>query len=421
MTTGLGPPQVPASISVRRAYWDLAAFYALAFGGAAVSSVAYIIHTSGLLSAHANDLISAWYVPWHVWQIVAQWAVANVLVERDLRATPRTGWAVRLTPRLIMALRAAQVASAPAMVWMATHAWQIAAGQNSWRLARAAMTAILVALVLHRHGVRADSIGLRRRQSGDAARSRRVFAYSLFGILAANQAGIDIVRVALHVDPAMQAVRPSLVIPDPPLSVPGVLSMLGTALSAGVTEELLLSALLVTLLSRADRPRVEILVVAAAARVAFHLYNGVWGLGTCVFAMANVALYTRYRRIVPIIAAHTVYDTAVSLANDLPGTSRWVHGLLPPALGLAVLCADLAVSALRNRGRTLPESLDDIEQRAAREELAARAKSLSLFTRPEPDADAPAPPGTAQPQQPSAAAAIPALPAPRQDPDRDEY
>lgn len=395
--------------------------YVVVFGASAFSSVAYLLYTCGLVSAHAYNAIFSWCVPWRVWQTGAEWVLAVVLIERELRAAPGTGWSARLTRRRIGALRVAQVASGLAMVWMAAHAWQIAAGQSSWRVPRAAVAAVLISLVLHRHGVSAGSLGLRRRRAGDAARARRVFAYSLAGILAANQVGIDIVRVALHADPTMLAVRPSLSIPDPPVSVPGVLSMLGVALSAGVTEELLLSALLVTLLSRAGRPRAEMLAVAAVARVAFHLYNGLWGLGTCVFAMANVTLYARYRRILPIIAAHTVYDTAVPLADDLAGTSPWIHDLMPAVLGLAVLGADLAVSALRVRGRELAESLDDAEQRAAREEMTARIRSLSMFTHSEPDGDEHVPADPHQRAQPSAAATITALPDPRQNPDRDEY
>lgn len=150
-------------------------------------------------------------------------------------------------------------------------------------------------LSLNQRGVTLAAIGLRRRRGPrDAAIAGRAFAWSMPGIIASTALGLLLVDLALHLDPGMLAVRGTAV-PVPPLTVSGVVKMVAMSLAAGIGEELILSVLLVIVMAGASQPRWRWLALAAALRVAFHLYLGIWGFGAVLFAAANAAIFVRTR------------------------------------------------------------------------------------------------------------------------------
>ncbi|MFJ7280927.1 type II CAAX prenyl endopeptidase Rce1 family protein [Kitasatospora sp. NPDC098663] len=83
-----------------------------------------------------------------------------------------------------------------------------------------------------------------------------------------------------------------------------------TALTAGVLEEGVLTAGLVVLGQAARLPTPAILIAAAAARITLHLYLGLPGATSALFAVAAVLLFLRHGRLLPLVAAHTAYDLA---------------------------------------------------------------------------------------------------------------
>jgi hypothetical protein len=411
-------PATPPLLPARRAYRDLALVYVLVFGATSTSSVAYFAYTCGLLSARVASLIIRWCVPWQVWLTVLGWALVVALAEQDLNA-PATGWIGPLSRRRKRLLRAALAAGCVAALWMAAHAWQLGAGENSWRLPRTVMLLALLPLLLRRHGVRPGEFGLRRRGPGDGARARRAFTSSLIGISASAVVASVIQVLAVRIDPSMLAAQAGGAISIPAPGLLGVLKIVGQSLSAGIAEELVLTALLVTVLTRARRPRAELLAVAVAGRIAFHLYTGIWGFGAGVFAAANVTIFLRTRRILPIVIAHAVYDATVEVHASLRIATP-AGLLLLAAIGLG-LGADLGIGVLRRRvtgeDESAAQSPDACE---AADDLSARRRQLSLFAAislgapPEPAA------GAGHGPQPWDAAGVPTAPGPRRGPDRDE-
>ncbi|GLF98111.1 CPBP family intramembrane glutamic endopeptidase [Streptomyces yaizuensis] len=77
-----------------------------------------------------------------------------------------------------------------------------------------------------------------------------------------------------------------------------------------VAEELVVTACVITLLRAAGRPVWEWAVIPVVVRVAGHLYLGTPALAQLILATVAVCLFARHRRIVPLLAAHALYNTA---------------------------------------------------------------------------------------------------------------
>ncbi|MFD5317550.1 type II CAAX prenyl endopeptidase Rce1 family protein [Streptomyces sp. NPDC127098] len=78
-----------------------------------------------------------------------------------------------------------------------------------------------------------------------------------------------------------------------------------------VVEELLLCAVVVTLLAAARRPVWEWLLVAAVLRLMPHLYLGLSALDTLLLGAGAAWLFYRYRDVLALIAGHFTYNTVV--------------------------------------------------------------------------------------------------------------
>ena len=115
-----------------------------------------------------------------------------------------------------------------------------------------------------------------------------------------------------------------------------------------IVEEGICTAWLYALLHRAGRPRYEIYAVAAAARIAFHLYMGLPGLGAAIFALVNIRLFERTRRIVPLVLTHALFDCATITGNPT---------LLHVFVGVGVLMLLYPPSYLPRRRSTKQQEL----------------------------------------------------------------
>ncbi|KPI02983.1 Abortive infection protein [Actinobacteria bacterium OK074] len=117
-------------------------------------------------------------------------------------------------------------------------------------------------------------------------------------------------------------------------SAGGMSAFLTQILWSAVVEEIVVTAAVATILLLARRPLWEILLASALMRALPHLYLGLsLTLGVVVLGVACAALYCRYRRILPLVAAHLAYDLATVYLGP------WMRPL-------AVLCAWGAIATL---------------------------------------------------------------------------
>ncbi|WP_165956041.1 CPBP family intramembrane glutamic endopeptidase [Streptomyces hainanensis] len=94
-----------------------------------------------------------------------------------------------------------------------------------------------------------------------------------------------------------------------------------------VVEELLLTAVVVTLLVAARRPAWEWLLVAAVLRFLPHLYLGLSGMDTLLLGAGAAWIFYRYRDVLPLIVAHFLYNTVIlDFTAQLP--QRWAAVVL---------------------------------------------------------------------------------------------
>lgn len=114
----------------------------------------------------------------------------------------------------------------------------------------------------------------------------------------------------------------------------GVLTAVTGSLQAGVVEELVLVAALVTFLEQASQPWWRIMMIGLLARLSFHLYYGdpSTGLVTAswvlLWAAAALLLFRRTRRLTPLIVVHTLLDVHLSLLDSFgDGPDRVVIGV----------------------------------------------------------------------------------------------
>lgn len=95
---------------------------------------------------------------------------------------------------------------------------------------------------------------------------------------------------------------------------------------SATVEELLLTAVVVTVLKAARRPLWEIVAVVAVMRALPHAYLGLGPvLAGLLPAAAAAWLYHRHQQVVPLLAAHTAYNTIVLAVSAIgwPAVLPW--------------------------------------------------------------------------------------------------
>ena len=124
--------------------------------------------------------------------------------------------------------------------------------------------------------------------------------------------------------------------PHPPPGAPGVLPAVTDAVNAGIVEELVLVAALVTVLEHAHQPPWRIYTIGMIVRWSFHIYYGNlgWGMLTTLplmlWAAAAIGLFRWTRRITPLIGVHIGWDLLGGLdqpnrprSSSPTASSRW--------------------------------------------------------------------------------------------------
>lgn len=129
---------------------------------------------------------------------------------------------------------------------------------------------------------------------------------------------------------------------------------LGASVTAGIVEETIVLAFVVSTLRQASRPLPEIVLVAVLLRCSYHDYYGPGVLGIAVWALAFIWLYLRGGSILPLIAVHVLWDSSIFLGerwHDIRLFSGEMYLLLLVVAGLTW------VAEVRNRHAAGPPAV----------------------------------------------------------------
>ncbi len=106
------------------------------------------------------------------------------------------------------------------------------------------------------------------------------------------------------------------------------------SLAAGVVEETVVLAFVVSALRQAGRTLPEILIIAIALRMSYHDYYGPGVVGIAVWAAVFIWLYLRTGSIIPLIIVHFFWDATIFW------TQRWHWvGVAAVYVSIAVIIA----------------------------------------------------------------------------------
>lgn len=94
-----------------------------------------------------------------------------------------------------------------------------------------------------------------------------------------------------------------------------VIYTVAASLAAGIVEETVVLAFVVTTLRQAGRPLVEVVAVAMLLRCSYHDYYGVGVIGIAVWAAVFVWLYLRAGSVLPLIVVHVLWDASIFLGQ----------------------------------------------------------------------------------------------------------
>ena len=123
------------------------------------------------------------------------------------------------------------------------------------------------------------------------------------------------------------------------------------SLAAGVVEETVVLAFVVTTLRQAGRPLAEILVVAVLLRCSYHDYYGPGVVGIAVWAAVFVWLFLRTGSVIPLVIVHFFWDATIFWSQrwDWVNAARVIGALLLVAGAIFSWLAE--VSKRRDGGR----------------------------------------------------------------------
>ena len=223
--------------------------------------------------------------------------------------------------------------------------WAIFTPATISELGTSVLAVLVVILLSARRGVTPRSLGLSWPRKGDgtpgAAQSLRIGVWAVLALLAGGAVTTALAMGSKLGQPAHQ-------------DASYLIYAVGAAVTAGVVEEMVVLAFVVTTLRQAARPLPEIAVVAVLLRCSYHDYYGLGVLGISVWATVFVWLFLRTGSILPLIVVHIAWDANIFLGQ------RW-HAI--PLAGanvyllLFVLAAITWLADVRARGPGLQAPL----------------------------------------------------------------
>ncbi|MHB8246659.1 MAG: DUF2510 domain-containing protein [Acidimicrobiales bacterium] len=88
-------------------------------------------------------------------------------------------------------------------------------------------------------------------------------------------------------------------------------------ITSGIVEEIVVLGFLIRRLEQLNLPAWAVVVIAVAVRGSYHLYYGWAVLPILVWATVTVLLYRRYRRLLPFIIVHVIWDSSLFIAGAM--------------------------------------------------------------------------------------------------------
>lgn len=222
--------------------------------------------------------------------------------------------------------------------------WAVFTPATISELAMAALAVAVTVLLSGRRGItpRSLGLGLPRKADGGVAVAAS-FRIGVWAIMALVLGGV--ITSALATGQLAQ-----------PASKDYSYLMYATAasISAGVVEETVVLAFVVTTLRQAGRPLAEVLAVAVVLRCSYHDYYGPGVVGIAVWAALFVWLFLRAGSVIPLVVVHFLWDWTIFWAErwHWVNAARVIGALL---LLVAATATWLAEVSKRNSG-TRPRS-----------------------------------------------------------------
>ena len=195
-------------------------------------------------------------------------------------------------------------------------------------LALAAMAIVVVGSLTRLRGLSFADIGL-----APAWGKHRAYRWQGFGVAMMFIGAVTASALLLHL------VSPHAKYPFLPIATWHLIYEIPAAINAGIMEELVVVALLVTVLEQARTKVWVIFVVGIALRLSYHVYYGPGVIVFVLWAAAAIWLFRRTRRITPLIVAHMIYDAVGAYFHEVPHPPLAVGDLF----GLVILALPIVV------------------------------------------------------------------------------
>lgn len=285
----------PSPVGARRAYRDLLALLFIASFGSAAGAVFAFARTAGVPHYQAViDTIAVGHLA----------LTGGALVWLTFLVTARTAGAGNGRK---LGLRLGAVATGTTTVAGAVPVSGVLyppAGTTAF-----AMTLVWLTLeVCRRHGITSARLGLRPlcpSTPTEQTRAAGVGALALIAVMSAGYGGVILTAL-------MQATGLPLVSAGSQQNILGIADAgdaVSNLLRTVVIENLVMVAAVVALLSAARRPAWQMYAITTVAEVAVHAYLGPPALAFLPSALLRVCLYRRHGLLIPLIAAHLLFDT----------------------------------------------------------------------------------------------------------------
>lgn len=197
----------------------------------------------------------------------------------------------------------------------------------------ACVLAVLVTVLLSaRRGISAQWLGFcwPRKRDGrpGAAQSLRIGVWAIAALLAGGAVTGALAMGHKLGQPAHQ-------------DASYVIYTVAASLAAGIVEETVVLAFVVTTLRQARRPLPEIVLVAVLLRCSYHDYYGLGVVGIAVWATVFVWLFLRTGSVLPLIVIHVLWDTSIFLGQhwrvvQIATAYAWLFLLLAAAISWLV-------------------------------------------------------------------------------------
>ncbi len=206
--------------------------------------------------------------------------------------------------------------------------WAVFAPGAVSEIALSGLAVLVVLLMSARRGVTPRFLGLgwprAAADSSGAAQSTRIFAWAVTALVVGARITAGLAGSNRLLQPAHQ-------------DYSYLLYSLTASLAAGVIEELVVLAFVVTTLRQAGRPLPEIVVVGLLLRCSYHDYYGFGVAGIAVWAAVFIWLFLRTGSILPMLVLHVLWDATLFTGQ------RWV---LADNLGGVVIVALILVAVV---------------------------------------------------------------------------